>query len=359
LPDARTYVQTQGYTVGELLTDPAYERPRRRALERVRAALSGDVLPEAAAATASEAEIELLSYPLARLILAQLGDSYLNNRYAVAESKLANRRLSEEESDEIVWAVAEGLGIPLESAVDPQSYARLHFLDYLRFAPTRDAQWKLVNQPLRDGFVALPRERVVRLIEEGLREKLVEDLDELERPGREVLSAFGRDLTEIVTTVAAMRARFQNQTSGEIRVDAFPPCMKAIWGGIQAHVNIPHMGRFAIVTFLHKLGMDSEAILKFFAQVPDFDISKSRYQIEHITGKIGGGTEYSAPGCSTMQTYGVCPLEARDDICLNEIHHPLSYYRKKVRRLPPPKPAAAPTPEPAPAPTPEVKTPGG
>jgi DNA primase large subunit len=152
-----------------------------------------------------------------------------------------------------------------------------------------------------------------------------------------------------------MSWRSSQETSGEIRVEAFPPCMKAIWGGIQAHVNIPHMGRFAIVTFLHKLGMDSEAILQFFAQVPDFDVNKSRYQIEHITGKIGGGTEYSSPGCSTMQTYGICPLDQRDEICLNEIRHPLSYYRKKLRRIPP-KPAAPP---PAPAPKEVTPTAGG
>lgn len=360
LPAARTYVQSQGYKVGELLLEPVYDRPRRRALERVRAALSNEPLPEAGASNSAEWEIELLSYPLARLVLAQLADSYLNNRYAVAESKLANRRLSEEDSAEVVWSVAESLGLALEEPVGDDAFARIHFLDYLKFAPTRDAQWKLVNQPLRGGFVALSRDRVIRLIEEGLRERLAEELDELERPGREVLTAFGRDLTEIVTAVAAMRARFQQEASGEVRLEAFPPCMKAIWGGIQAHVNIPHMGRFAIVTFLHKLGMDSEAILKFFSQVPDFDVNKSRYQIEHITGKIGGGTEYSAPGCSTMQTYGVCPLEQRDDICLHEIRHPLSYYRKKLRRLPPPKPA---TPEPGPAPVAgpaqEVKPPGG
>ncbi|HLE47322.1 MAG TPA: DNA primase large subunit PriL [Candidatus Thermoplasmatota archaeon] len=344
LPVAREYVKGQGYQLGDLLGDAAFVRVRRRAVERVKGSMARDGILDVPAATEAEAEIELLSYPVARLLLAELHDPYLASRYAVAESKLLNQRLSAEGDDRVVWAVSTALGIPLEDSAHEEEFARLHFLDYLRFAPARDPSWKLVNQRLAGGFVSLDRARVVRLTEQALKDRLEDEVAELERPGREVAKAFPKELPELTTILAAHRARFAQDTSGEVRMEAFPPCMKAIWGGIQGHVNIPHMGRFAIVTFLHKLGMDSEAVLKFFSQVPDFDVNKSRYQIEHITGKIGGGTEYSTPGCSTMQTYGICPLEQRDHICFT-IKHPLSYYRKKVRNLPPSKP----TPPAAPA----------
>ncbi len=355
LPAARDYIKQSGYKAGELLTDPTFDRARRRALSRVRTAMSVDGIPDEPAVNDVEAELELLSYPVARMVLAHFGDQYLSNRYAVAESKLTTKRLSAEQDADAVWAVAVGLGLPLEPPIEGGSYARLHFLDYLQYSPARDPQWKLVNQPLRGGFVSLSRERVIRLVEEGLRDRLTEELVALEKPGREVQRAFPKELNEISTILAAHRARFQQETTGEVRPEAFPPCIKAIWSGIQNHQNIPHMGRFAIVTFLHKQGMDSEAILKFFSAVPDFDVSKSRYQIEHITGKIGGSTEYTPPTCSTMQTYGICPLDMRDDICFS-IKHPLSYYRKSLRLIPakpaaPPIPVASP-PAPAPAPVP-------
>lgn len=343
-PAARDYIRESGYTAGELLTDPTFERSRQRALARVRASMSADGIADEPSVNDVEAEIELLSYPVARMILAHFGDQYLSNRYAVAESKLTTKRLSAEKDPDVVWTVAVGLGFPLEPPLEGGSYARLHFLDYLQYSPARDPQWKLVNQPLRGGFVSLARDRVIRLVEEGLRDRLTEELVALERPGREVQRAFPKELNEISTILAAHRARFQQESTGEVRPDAFPPCIKAIWSGIQNHQNIPHMGRFAIVTFLHKQGMDSEAILKFFSAVPDFDVSKSRYQIEHITGKIGGSTEYTPPTCSTMQTYGICPLDMRDDICFS-IKHPLSYYRKKLRLVP----AKPPTPTPGPA----------
>lgn len=343
LPQAREHIRTTGYKTGELLADAPFERARSRAMARVRGAMAPDGIPDAATASEAEAELELLSYPVARMILAHVGDSYLSNRYAVAESKLSSHRLAHEDAPDTVWAVAAGLGLPLEPPDEGGSFARMHFLDYLRYAPTRDAAWKLVNQPLRGGFVSLSRDRVIRLAEEGLRDRILEELESLERPGREVARAFPRELNELTVALAAHRARFRPEEGGELRVEAFPPCMKAIWTGIQNHVNIPHMGRFAIVSFLHKLGMDSEAILRFFSAVPDFDVNKSRYQIEHITGKIGGSTEYTPPNCSTMQTYGICPLEQRDYICLNLITHPLGYYRKRLRQLPakPSPPAAA------------------
>lgn len=342
LPAARDHVRQLGYTLGDLLTDAAFERARRRGVQRVRSALEAGGIPEAALPSEVDQELELLSYPLARAIVATVGDSYLVNRYAVAESKLLQARLSHEDP-QVVWNVVTGLGITLLAPTQGGSFARLHFLDYLRNAPGRDPDWKLVNQPLQSGYVSLPRERIIRLGEEALKERILEDFEALDRPGRLVQQSMERDLNEVSTLVASHRARFAPEATGEVRLDAFPPCMRAIWTGIQKSMNVPHMGRFAIVSFLHTLGMDSEAILKFFATVPDFDVNKSRYQIEHITGKIGGGSEYTPPSCSTMQTYGICPLEARDDICLYQIHHPLSYYRKRLRQLGPP-PAAPPAP---------------
>lgn len=349
LTAAREYIRTQGYRVGELLSDPTFERSRRRAVERARGSLARDGIPEAPIGNDSEAEIELLSYPLARMILAQLRDAYLTGRYAVAESKLFSRRMVQEEGEGTTWVVAQALEVPLEPNPADGAFARVHFLDYLRYAPTRDPQWKLVNQPLSRGYVALDRDRATRLLEEAVRERLLEDLDTLEPPGREVTRALSRDLNELSTLLAAHRVRFQQEATGEIRLEAFPPCMQVIWASIQTHQNVPHMGRFAIVAFLHKLGMDSEEILKFFSNVPDFDVNKSRYQIEHITGKIGGGTEYTPPNCASMQTYGICPLDQRDEICLYRIKHPLSYYRYKLKRLGPvPTTPALPAPEVAP-----------
>jgi DNA primase large subunit len=112
-------------------------------------------------------------------------------------------------------------------------------------------------------------------------------------------------------------------------VTEFPPCIRALLAGTQNGINLPHSGRFALVSFLHALGMDSEQIMELFAKSPDFDPSKSSYQVKHITGEVSG-TEYTPPECSTMKSYGLC-FEP-DDLCGNEkVVHPLIYYRIKTR----------------------------
>jgi DNA primase large subunit len=96
---------------------------------------------------------------------------------------------------------------------------------------------------------------------------------------------------------------------------------------IQNHENVPHMGRFAIVAFLHHIGLGNEEIFRVFGDVPDFAADVTKYQIEHITG-TSSPTEYTPPECSTMKSYGICP--GPDRICLT-IKHPLQYYRVKGR----------------------------
>ena len=106
--------------------------------------------------------------------------------------------------------------------------------------------------------------------------------------------------------------------------------MRKLLEMIRAGENVPHSGRFALVAFLHTLGMDSEEILRTFSTSPDFDESKSRYQIQHISGEISG-TEYTPPECSTMKSYGIC--FDPDDLCAREwMTHPLKYYRAKGKR---------------------------
>jgi DNA primase large subunit len=325
-------VAASGYTLADLLEDPAHSRSRARAANRVGQALQDGFVQDVSVATPEDAEVELLAYPVARALVAQVDDSYLVNRFAVAESKLVRFRLKDEASA-TVRAVGQEVGLSFEDATLPNTFVRLPFVHYLKAAPTRETEWKLVNQTLDHGYVALTRLRAIRLVEEAVRIRLGEELGALGKPGRPVERAFETDLEVVRRLLAEHHARYRREQIQDVRLEAFPPCMTQIWEGIKAHQNVPHTGRFAIVAFLHKLGMNSEKILEFFSAVPDFDPDKSRYQIEHITGETGGATEYTPPGCQTMATYGICPLEDRDDLCF-KINHPLSYYRRAYRQLP-------------------------
>ena len=61
--------------------------------------------------------------------------------------------------------------------------------------------------------------------------------------------------------------------------------------------------------------MDVPGIAGLYGRSPDFDIEKTMYQVEHITGRGGSGTEYNTPACAAMQTTGLCVKS--DKLCEN------------------------------------------
>jgi DNA primase large subunit len=75
--------------------------------------------------------------------------------------------------------------------------------------------------------------------------------------------------------------------------------------------------------------MDVPAIAQLYARSPDFDAEKTMYQVEHITGRGGSGTEYTAPACAAMKTTGLC---IRPDPLCEKVNHPLSYYKLKKKK---------------------------
>ena len=311
----------EGLALEEVLRHRAFEGSRHQARERVFTSLETGELSEPALTGHGGYLAALYAYPLARILVSCVGDSFLVRRYALAEAALARRRLARED-DNFILAVSRVLG--LHGSFDG-SY-RLHFGDFLRATrKIRGKEWKLINQPLRDGYVLLDRERFLRVVEGHLRNRFEEELPLEVNPT--LLSAFEKEVIELQTALRDRRSRFQGEGLGAIRVTNFPPCMEKLLAAVLASENVSHPGRFALVSFMNNIGLGFDEIYQIFASVPDFRESVTRYQIEHITGQISG-TVYTAPECSTMKSYGICP--GPDRLC-ETITHPLSYYRKKAR----------------------------
>lgn len=320
LKESAEYVKGTGVTLEALVSGIAYERARMRGKERVMEVLHEGAIEDHPLTTEADAVVELLSYPVARMIVSAVADPMFVRRYAIAEAKKANERLRNEDTA-FVLRVAEELG--LDVAIE-QSRFSIDFVDFLRFsAKMRSRSWKLVNQELVRGRVMLTKPRLVRMIEAVLTERFSSELP-LE-VNDTILERFSKEIEEIKANLEERRREQQAEGMGRFSIVRFPPCMRKLLEMIRAGENVPHSGRFALVAFLHTLGMDSEEILETFSTAPDFDERKSRYQVEHISGEISG-TEYTPPECSTMRSYGIC--FDPDDLC-RRIKHPLSYYRAK------------------------------
>ena len=203
----------------------------------------------------------------------------------------------------------------------------MHFTDYLKFSSRiKSTDWKLVNTEMKNGYVVLTHEKFDRVLENALLDKIESELP-LEIPD-EYRKLMQSDIDYISMLLAESKNRFNPGFSGELNKDHLPPCIRTLLANAQNGVNLPHSGRFAMVSFLHAIGMNSDQILTLFSQSPDFDESKSSYQIRHITGELNGSEGYTPPECSTMKTNGIC-FEP-DNLCNNDkVNHPLTYFRIK------------------------------
>ncbi|MGB9635628.1 MAG: hypothetical protein ACPL1Y_00035 [Thermoplasmata archaeon] len=327
LRGAAEYIKKENIELESLLSDEIYATARDLGIRRATSAITNPTQSYGFNPTEEISALNIiLSYPVARMIISATRDKGAIARYAVSESKNFSI-IANTEKPETLLEISSDLGI----SADFDRKFSVHFTDYLMYTSQfrGNPEWKLAHQDMERGYVFLSKEKFVRLLEEKLRRKIA---SELPLPVNEkIKSSFNAAIASIKDEIQKRRNAFHKEEMGSLNEEAFPPCMKKILAQIRNGENAPHMARFAIVAFLKGIGLGSEEILKLFASSPDFDIEKSRYQIEHITGKISG-TTYKSPGCATMKSYGLCTPD--ENLCKQEwLKHPWVYYRKKNMEL--------------------------
>jgi DNA primase large subunit len=279
---------------------------------------------------------EIASYVLSRILASCISDKHLFDRLCRYEAERAyyflvsetgaeegekgwneNTILDEDGYSRISKYLASEFGIDITDD-------RMPLPDYVEIvSPLHDPRFKLVNRNVHHGFVEIKKEERYELLRERIRVILRRDLP----------YKVPKSLCDIIAPVTEpIKKTYQEQMLqqfGTIEESAFPPCMQALVQALTTGANLTHAGRFALTTFLHTIGMDVPAIAQLYARSPDFDAEKTMYQVEHITGRGGSGTEYTAPACAAMKTTGLC---IRPDIVCEKINHPLSYYKQKKKK---------------------------
>jgi len=314
--EAADRVKETGYSLDNLLERRGLRPVRKRALDRVLEAIRGEIVDESAHPLA-----ELLSYPLARAMVSCVGDDFLVRRYALAEAKLASRKMRGEDTADLIQ-LAQDLGV---HPVRGEKGLELHFAEYLKAAHRmRSPSWKLVNRPLRKGWVSVTAQDLIRLLEERARDEIQKGLP-LQVPIK-ICEKLRNYTFQIQEELAATRSE-EVFDLGEVTEEAFPPCIKLMLSQVAGGMNLAHTARFALTSFLLHIGMSVDEVVQVFNNSPDFDEERTRYQVDHISGK--SGTTYKPPSCATMATYGNCPGE--EGMC-KWVNHPLNYYRRKAAK---------------------------
>ena len=343
--EASLNVRSLGVSLDALVEDDAFERARIRGKERVIEAIERGEVSKPLIFSDLHAEIELLSYPFARILVSCIGDSALIERFALAEAKGSYERLKRLSSskDDFALALAEDFSLNVSPAEESAASAtrrtgaltgqfKMHFTDFLRLsAGLSGLRWKLVNRDLRDGFVLLNRSEFLRLLQSAFYMKVRERLP-LEVPAgiRHAVMKYTEEIKRVwerVKSEAFKRGSCGGEDIKIMDVSCFPPCISRILSGLLAGENISHAGRFALTAFLLNIGMKPEEVMQLYKNAPDFNASRTKYQVEHIAGSKG--TKYISPSCDTLRTYGLCVKE-ENEIC-KEISHPLKYYARKLQ----------------------------
>ena len=306
---SKTYVKDNALSVEELLDDPLYERARIIGVERLDNAFKDRDVGNRILATEYDCVMELLSYPIARMVAVCIDDVYFKRRYALGEAVHAYKNLINE-STSFLLDVSKEFNLRVKCTEDTNKLS-IYFTDYLRNAPTRYKEWKMINREMKAGYIHISHRDLARLIQEALRSRINNELD-ARQCNRVISDTFSSDINRIKNKVMMHRKKMETAPVGKLD---------------QSGENVPHMGRFALVAFLNSLRLNTNDILKLFSSAPDFEEEKTRYQVEHITGSTSS-TAYTPPGCDKMRTYGICPADKMDELCKRK-RHPLSYYKAK------------------------------
>lgn len=327
LQNAQVVASENGARIEDLISGETFAEARSRGVQRVTSALERSEVEYATLRTDVDRIEEIMSYPYARILVSCVNDKFLTKRYALAEAVYMNKLLGQEPYA-VVHQIASELGVRTK-VVDEKLL--MHFSDYLKYsARIKSIEWKLVNTELRNGYVVLTNDKFTRVLQNALQDRIESELplnvpEDIERTVRP-------HITFLENQLAASKSRYNTAFTGELKPEILPPCIRTLLSMAQNGINLPHSGRFALVSFLHKIGLSLEQILALFAQSPDFDESKSIYQIKHITGDLNGTEGYTPPECGTMKTMGIC--YEPDELCGQEkMNHPLNYFRIKTRNM--------------------------
>ncbi len=316
LEAARTAVTEEAPPIEELVVGTSRSAALERAIDRIERALDGTTV----GSVHSDPEVEVLSYPLARVVVSLVDDDRVTERYATAEARTARERLASDFTAETPSpSILSKQAALSEFEVEYDPDTGMAVADYLRLAADlSEESFRLVNRALRNGRVPISERELLRLLEAAVyhrvRSKLPLTVPE-ELAGR------------LDGAVDRIEDRLGRQTLPESfdRIDpsVFPPCMEALVDRVEAGEDLPPHSRFALASFLTSIGLTSEDLHAVVEEpVPDALTAMA----EAVAG-TEGPTQFPPGSCETMVAFGDCVNQ--DELC-QQIEHPLEYYDRRL-----------------------------
>jgi len=326
LADAGQYLKDKGFTLEQFGVDPDLKQLISKAYERIQVAADGKIyksdLIDNQVSKEAALPREVFSFLLAIVLLKLSGMHTLIKRFALAEARRAEKYLekdltniSDESKNQLAVRVIDDLfSVKVKKSDD---YFIIPISDYLKHSINfHEREWKLINRHIENGQVFLSPHETVRLIRKELgtyiNSKIVNAKTPTMIPGFE----------DSVNKLVSLSKKFKTFT---VTTGEYPPCIKHALEILEKGENLPHSGRFMLATFLLSKGQTVQQIAPIFKNAPDYNERVTLYQLNHLAGTFGSGTQYSCPSCEKLKTQSLCFATSE----CNNIINPLQFGKKK------------------------------
>jgi DNA primase large subunit len=335
---------------------PAVER----GVERVeRALLDGTTAPETPGRW--DVRAELLSYPVARVLVSLLDVPAAVEKYAAAEAATARERFDEALAggETTLRSVGErslsrgdllaefdladvvrrepgdgpgGAGATGGAGGGRDARFRVGVGAYLRLStPEWGGEWRLAVRELAAGEVRVTREELHRLLQEAVRRRVAEGLPfdvRASAGGAEIADALADDVGRL-RDLLSDRDPVPATAVDVVEPDLFPPCVRALLERAREEgpTALDPEAAFALDAFCAAIGMAPEDAAA--AQGATGEAAEAvTYRATYLADRRG--SQYPPPSCATMQANGDCvPVAERDERC-EAVASPLAYYAEAV-----------------------------
>jgi DNA primase large subunit len=326
LADAGQYLKDQGFSLEQFGVDPDLKQLVDKAFERIKVAADGKIyksdLIEDQASNQAALPREVFSFLLAIVLLKLSGMHTLIKRFALAEARRAEKYLerdlaniSDESKKQLAIKIIDDLfSVKVEKLDD---YFVIPVSDYLKHSINfHEREWKLINRHVENGQVFLSPHETVRLIRKELGTYINSKIINAKTPT--MIPGFEDSVNKLL--LLSKKFKTFTVTTGE-----YPPCIKHAIDILEKGENLPHSGRFMLATFLLSKGQSVQQIAPLFKNAPDYNPRVTIYQLNHLAGASGSGTQYSCPSCEKLKTQSLCFATSECDNIIN----PLQFGKKK------------------------------
>jgi DNA primase large subunit len=338
LDAARESVREADISLAAVVTGDERHPAVERGVERVRRALvDGTVRPDPEAGRRWDPRAELLSYPVARVLVSLLDAPGSVEKYASAEADTAYERFTDDfrnpddglksTADKAISLDALLAAFDLSGAVRETADADGYWVAVGEYLPLSaaldDESWRLATRQLADGAVKVSAPELHELLREAVRQRVAAGLptdvpDEIKNG--------------LIDEVAELEEAFSEiEISRDIDVldpAAFPPCVESLVERATAGESLSDPAEFALVAFLTSANADPDELREFTGADTDGRAAAVGYRADRVGDD--SGAQYAPPSCETMRAYGECPVaddeDPTDDARCGTISHPLAYY---------------------------------